>query len=124
MAQLAIKNDRQMERKIISISVRRQITIPQKYFDVLGFDNEAECILQDGYLLIRPIQEMGGGEFSEQILTNLIAQGYNGEELLKRFKDESKQIRPAIQKMVDAADRFAKSGEGKLSIDDLFGPEV
>ena len=30
-----------MERKMIRISGKRQITIPQKYFDLLGFDTEA-----------------------------------------------------------------------------------
>ena len=35
------------ERKIISVSTKRQVTIPQKFFDMLGFQNEAECILKD-----------------------------------------------------------------------------
>ena len=30
-----------MDRKIISISSKRQITIPQKFFNFLGFGNEA-----------------------------------------------------------------------------------
>ena len=32
-----------MEMKKISISEKRQITIPQKFFTMLGFDTEAEC---------------------------------------------------------------------------------
>jgi hypothetical protein len=36
-----------MERKIISVSEKRQITIPQKYFEALGSTGEAECILQN-----------------------------------------------------------------------------
>ena len=32
-----------MDRKIVSISSKRQITIPQKFFNLLGFGNEAEC---------------------------------------------------------------------------------
>jgi len=42
-----------MELKIISISVKRQITIPQKYFDILGFNNEAECAIQDSLTLLK-----------------------------------------------------------------------
>ena len=34
-----------MERKLIRISSKRQVTIPQRYFDRLGFGQEAECIL-------------------------------------------------------------------------------
>ena len=55
-----------MERKIISVSGKRQITIPQKYFEVLGFSNKAECILQNDAIVIRPIRENIGSEFSEQ----------------------------------------------------------
>ena len=61
------------EKRIIRISSKRQITIPQKFFSLLGFQTEAECVLQDGELVIRPIKELSGGEFSEQILTDLIA---------------------------------------------------
>ena len=32
-----------MNRKTIKISEKRQITIPQKYYEKLGFTNEAEC---------------------------------------------------------------------------------
>jgi hypothetical protein len=112
-----------MERKIISVSVKRQLTIPQKYFDALGFDNEAECILQDGGLLIRPVRDTNGGEFSEQILADLISQGYQGSELLEKFKEQSHAVRPAVRKLIDEADAFAKSGKGRATMDELFGAE-
>ena len=32
-----------MEIKKLSISAKRQITIPKKFFTMLGFDTEAEC---------------------------------------------------------------------------------
>ena len=76
-----------MERKMIRISGKRQITIPQKYFDLLGFDTEAECILRGNELVIRPVSERSGGEFAEAILADLISQGYQGEELLAKFKE-------------------------------------
>lgn len=79
-----------MERKIISVSGKRQVTIPQKYFEALGFGNEAECILQKNSIIIRPIRENATSEFSEQILADLIAQGLSGQELLTKFKEMSK----------------------------------
>ena len=112
-----------MERKIISVSVKRQITIPQKYFDALGFNNEAECILQDNSILIRPIRDTGGSEFSEQILADLISQGFEGQELLKNFKQLSKKVRPAVQKIIEEADALAQGGDGKTSMSELFGTE-
>ena len=112
-----------IERKVISVSTRRQLTIPQKYYDVLGFNNEAECILQDGGLLIRPLQHTNGGEFSEQILADLISQGFEGQELLAKFKEYSKGIKPAVQKLLDETEAFARSGEGRIPLDELFGAE-
>jgi len=122
--QNAFRSDMKMERKIISVSVKRQITIPQKYFEALGFDTEAECILQNGALLIRPVRDTNGGEFSEQILADLIARGYEGQELLEQFKKHSRAVRPAVVKMLEEADAYAKSGEGRVPMDDLFGTDV
>ena len=98
------------ERKIIKVSVKRQLTIPQKYFDALGFNNEAECVMQDGGLLIRPVRVAGGSDFSEQILADLISHGYEGQELLERFKEYTKAVRPAVKKMLEDNEAFAKSG--------------
>jgi hypothetical protein len=123
MSQAIFRGDNQMERKIISVSMKRQITIPQKYFDTLGFDNEAECVLKDGYIILRPIQDRGGSEFSEQILADLIAQGLSGNMLLEKFKQESKKVRPAVERMIAETDTFVKSGKGKASLDELFGTE-
>ena len=112
-----------MDRKIISISVKRQLTIPRKYFEALGFSNEAECILRGDGILLRPVKETGGGEFSEQVLADLISQGLEGQELLERFKQQSKKVRPAIEKMIDEADALAQSGGGKVSMAELLGTE-
>jgi hypothetical protein len=121
MQQNAIQNDKRAERKIISVSVKRQLTIPQKYFDALGFDNEAECILQDGGILIRPVRDAGGGELAEYILADLIAQGYEGAELLDKFREQSKAVRPAVQNMIEEAEAYVKSGKGEIPRDVLFG---
>ena len=112
-----------MERKMIRISGKRQITIPQKYFDLLGFDTEAECILRGNELVIRPVSERSGGEFAEAILADLISQGYQGDELLAKFKETQKKVRPAVEAMIDDADALAAAGGRGASLDDLFGTE-
>ena len=86
--------------------MKRQLTIPLKYFETLGFNNEAECFLQEDGLFIRPLRDSGGGEFSEQILADLISQGYAGQELLDKFKEYSKAVRPAVLKLIEEADCF------------------
>lgn len=112
-----------MERKTIHISGKRQITIPQKYFEALGFGKEAECILQDNMILIKPVKKNPGGEFAEQILADLIAQGYSGEVLLEKFKEQQKKVWPAVEKMMEKA-KEAAEGKGEFSTyDDIFGAE-
>jgi len=122
MAKNAVRGS-SMERKIISVSGKRQITIPQKYFEMLGFSNEAECILQNNAIVIRPIRENTGSEFSEQILADLIAQGFSGQELLVKFKEVSKKITPAMDKLIDEADRIAKGDPKSATMSDIFGAE-
>lgn len=112
-----------MKRKIISVSGKRQITIPQKYFELLGFSNQAECTLQNNAIVIRPIREDSGNEFSEQILADLIAQGFSGQELLVRFKEMSKKIAPAMSKLIGEADSIAKGEKKSATITDIFGSE-
>ena len=64
----------------------------------------------------------GGSEFAENILEDLIAQGYSGKELLEKFKEQSKKIRPAVVQLMAEVDEIAKSGKA-TSLDELFGTE-
>lgn len=112
-----------METKKLSISAKRQITIPQKFFTMLGFDTEAECTVRGNELIIRPSKTNTGGEFAEQILADLIARGYSGNDLLERFKRAQKQVRPAVEAMFMDAEQTASSESGYISYEDVFGTE-
>lgn len=112
-----------MEMKKVSISAKRQITIPQKFFTMLGFDTEAECIVRGSELVLRPVKAKSGGEFAEQILADLIAEGYSGEDLLNRFKQAQAQVRPAVEKMLLDAEKAASSEIEYASYDDIFEME-
>ena len=112
-----------MKRKIVSISPKRQITIPLSYYSTLGFSDTAECIIRGNELIVRPAVVNASGEFAEQILAELIAQGLSGEELLEQFKLKQSQIRPAVEKIIEQADAAA-DGNGEIyTYDDIFGPE-
>jgi bifunctional DNA-binding transcriptional regulator/antitoxin component of YhaV-PrlF toxin-antitoxin module len=110
------------DRKVISISSKRQLTIPQKYFDMLGFESEAECIVRGNELIIRPHRE-SGGYFAEQILADLVGQGYSGQELVEQFKAMQKKIRPAVKRMIEEADKVAEGNGEYYTMEDVFGPE-
>ena len=118
----AVKRGAAMENKRIKISSKRQITIPQQFFDSLGFADEAECSLKDGALIIRPVRQ-NGGEFAEQILADLLAQGYQGDELLAKFKEAQSKVRPAVERMIQEADALAMKKDGGVSLEELFDAE-
>ena len=112
------------EQKRVTITSKRQFTIPQKFFVELGFDREAVCTMGDGMLIIQPASHVsGGGEFAEQILSDLIAEGFSGQELLNEFRVRQAKVRPAIEAMLEAA-KVATAGAGEYSTyDDIFGSE-
>ena len=112
-----------MESKKISISAKRQITIPQKFFTTLGFGEEAECVMRGNELVIRPVKEQSSGEFAEQILADLISKGYSGNELLEQFRQTQKQIRPAVQNILAEAKKAAASETEYFTYDDVFDAE-
>ena len=112
-----------MDIKKVSISAKRQITIPQKFFTLLGFDDEAECVVRGNELVIRPVRNNSGGEFAEQILADLIAEGLSGDELLKKFKETQKKVRPAVEEMLDDASKAAMSDSRFETYNDVFGSE-
>ena len=112
-----------MNTKKVSISSKRQITIPQKFFSLLGFDTEAECLVRNNELIIRPVRKQVSGEFAEQILADLIKQGLSGDALLKAFKEEQAKVRPAVVNLLTEA-RAAAAGEAEsMTMDDVFGED-
>lgn len=119
----ATKGNFNMDRKLISISSKRQITIPQKFFEMLQFTDEAECIVRGNELVIRPARTNSGGEFAEHILAELIAKGLSGDELLKEFKIQQAKVRPAVEAMIIEADNVASGNGEYYSYDDIFNAE-
>jgi bifunctional DNA-binding transcriptional regulator/antitoxin component of YhaV-PrlF toxin-antitoxin module len=123
MNRVAERSVDKTNRKVLSISSKRQITIPQKFYQTLEFGDEAECIMHGDELIIRPIKTVSGGEFAEQILAELIAEGLSGEELLSRFKEKQAQIRPAVEAMLSDAEEVAEGKGDFATYDDVFGTE-
>lgn len=118
-----MKGNRPVEIKKVSISSKRQVTIPQKFFKMLGFGHEAECIVRGNELVLRPLKEGGGGEFSEQILEELIREGFSGEELLHKFKERQRMVRPAVESLISEAEKAAHGETKSFSYDEVFKME-
>lgn len=75
-----------LDKKIVKISSKRQITIPQKFFEILKFNDVAECILRDGEIVIRPAMVSPKRELAEEIIKELFAEGFAGEDFISEFK--------------------------------------
>ena len=119
---MATSENNIMSRKTISVSKKRQITIPLQFYQHLDLDNEVECSLEDGAIIIRPIHR-GTSEFSVEILQDLIDQGYSDEELIEQFKMQSKNIKIAISNILEEADAIATGQKSAATLDDVFASE-
>lgn len=111
------------EQKRLTISSKRQITIPQKFYTELGFEKDAVCTMGDGFLVIQPARKETDGDFAEQILAELIVEGYSGQELLAEFKKRQSNIRPAIESLLKEAKTVAQGNGEYYTYDDVFGRE-
>jgi bifunctional DNA-binding transcriptional regulator/antitoxin component of YhaV-PrlF toxin-antitoxin module len=104
--------------KRISVSSKRQISIPKEFYDLLGIGEEVVLELHGNHMVIKPSRE-NFDDFSENILEDLVAEGYTGNELLQEFKFRKGQIGNAVDSVIEDA----KINGKRTTIDDLFGDE-
>jgi len=111
-----------MERKIINITGKRQITIPLKFFEKLHFGKEVECCLTDDGIVLRPLSQ-GDDTFTMEILKDLVAQGYSGDELIEKFAEQRKLIKKAVGMLIEEADEIASGKHKGATTRDIFGED-
>ena len=61
------------------------------------------------------------GDFSEEILADLINEGYSGQELQKELKSRQAKVKPAVEKMLDDAHKMATGEDISMAYEDVFG---
>jgi len=108
-----------MERHIISVTGERQVTIPLRFFEKLRFGQEIECCLTEDAVLLRPLSRVED-TFIMEILRDLIAQGYNGEELLAKFSEQRSNFCGAIRTLIEEADEIASGKQAGATTKDIF----
>ena len=111
-----------IERKIINVTGKRQVTIPIKFYEKLGFGREVECFLTHDSVVIKPLAE-NDDNFSMEILKDLVSQGYGGEELLLKFAEQRINVKKAIGILIDEADEIAAGKCDTVSTKDIFGED-
>ena len=61
------------------------------------------------------------GDFIEEIRSELIKEGYSGQELQKEFKSRQAKVKPAVEKMLDDAHKMATGEAKSMAYEDVFG---
>ena len=122
MNNAAYKDKKYSKKKRIAVSEKRQITIPVDFYRTLGIEDEVDCQLQDDAIVIRPAREVSG-EFDEQILADLIKQGYSGQKLLDKFKETRRKISPAVKSLLNEAELAAEGKAEYKTYEELFETE-
>ena len=112
-----------LDKKRIRISSKRQITIPMKFHELLGMSDEVDCHVRNGALIITPIRPEPTGEFAEEILADLVAQGLSGKQLLDKFAEMNRKVRPAVQALIAEADKAAAMSGKPGQFAEIFGVE-
>ena len=110
------------DRKIISVTGKRQLTIPLKFYEKLGLGKEVECFIEKNGLVIRPLPQ-DDGAFSVEILKDLVSQGYSGNELVSKFTEERENITSAIGALLAEGNEIVTGKKKGASMKDVFGKE-
>lgn len=82
----------------VKVSKQRQISIPKDFYDALNIDDEATVEFTGKELIIRPLIAEEE-DFSEDILRDLVGQGYTGDELIQKFSKMKRNIPKALDYM-------------------------
>lgn len=111
-----------MERKIINVTGKRQVTIPLKFYERLSFGKEVECFLTEDSIVLRPLSH-SDDRFTMEILKDLVSQGLSGDELLSAFTEQRANIKKAVSLLIDETDEIADGKRKGANTKDIFGEE-
>mgnify|MGYP000186309283 FL=1 len=94
------------EPQAIKISSKRQITIPAQWYRALDFHEYALATWTDDGILIQPL-DVADEDVTVDILRHLIAQGYEGDELIEQYKQMKSKIVSVKQAIAEAEEDVA-----------------
>lgn len=101
-------------------------SFPQKFFEALNIGSEVKCYVSNNKIIIEPVNDSDDDYFTEYILRDLIKQGYQGEELIQKYKEMKSKVRPAVERMIGEAKIAARNlrnqkGTGDDEMKEIFG---
>ncbi len=114
-AHTAVKGEYGLDNyRIITITDKRQITIPKQIYDELKLKSgKVKCYVSDGKIIVEPFQSSSFWDFSSNILKDLVAEGYQGPDLIKEFDSRRQMVKESFALMVDEAVKEIRDHQGK-----------
>ena len=101
------------QSQTVKISSKRQITIPSKFYEAGGFDEYALCTWIENGLLLQPLK-VNDEDNSVTILRQLVAEGYEGDELIDKYEEIQNKIVSIKHKLQIAEDDIAEGRVGPV----------
>ena len=96
------------ESQIIKISSKRQVTIPAKIYQEVGYKEYALCTWTDEGMFLQPL-DVDDDDVTVDILRFLVAEGYEGESLIEKYQEVKKKI-VSVKDRLDEAELDAAEG--------------
>lgn len=105
------------DNRIATITQKRQITIPKDFFEELDLKpGKIKCYIEDNKIILEPLNlDDNFWDFSDNILKELVEEGYKGGKLLSEFKKRKTMVREAMVEMVTEAKNDIDNDRGKDS---------
>lgn len=101
------------QSQTVKISSKRQITIPSKFYEAGGFDEYALCTWTENGLLLQPLK-VNDEDNPVTILRQLVAEGYEGDELVDKYEEIQNKIVSIKHKLQKAEDDIAEGRVGPV----------
>ena len=101
------------QSQTVKISSKRQITIPSKFYEAGGFDEYALCTWTENGLLLQPLK-VNDEDNSVTILRQLVAEGYEGDELVDKYEEIQNKIVSIKHKLQKAEYDIAEGRVGPV----------
>ncbi len=80
-----------MENIILTLDDQGRIKLPKKFLEELLIQEEVSCSLETDAIIIKPSYEKRRKK-TKSLLEDLKSQGYSGEDLLIKLKEEKEKL--------------------------------
>jgi bifunctional DNA-binding transcriptional regulator/antitoxin component of YhaV-PrlF toxin-antitoxin module len=110
------------EYREITVTSKRQITIPKSFFDRLAIEETLVAYLLDDGIFLKPARKDDSvyAEDVEEIIRDVVREGYSGEELVAELARRLNEYNKFIERRIQEFERDLKSDSVSEDTEDEF----